>query len=204
MSTRKLTVVTAGLAQPSSTRLLADRLATATVDALTQRGHESTVEVVELRELAHDITDQLLTGFPGVRLRAAVEGVSAADGLIAVSPIFTASFSGLFKSFFDGLDADLLAGKPVLIGATGGTERHSLALDHALRPMFSYLHATIVPTGVYAATSDWGSREWAGRLNARIARAGGELAALLDTGRPATMVDPFDEPTPLEELLHNP
>ena len=89
-----------------------------------------------------------------------MDAVAAADGLIVVSPIFSASYSGLFKSFFDVLDPAALDGKPVLIAATGGTERHSLVLDHALRPLFSYLHAVVVPTGVFAATSDWGSREW--------------------------------------------
>ena len=81
--------------------------------------------------------------------------MTGADGLIAVTPIFTTCYCGLFKSFFDVLDTDALAGMPVLIGATAGTARHSLALDYALRPMFTYLHAVVVPTGVFAATEDW-------------------------------------------------
>ena len=69
-----------------------------------------------------------------------------------MTPIFTTSYSGLFKSFIDVLDPDALSGLPIVIGATGGTERHSLALDYGLRPLFSYLHAVVVPTGVYAAS----------------------------------------------------
>jgi FMN reductase len=73
--------------------------------------------------------------------------------VIAVTPIFSASYSGLFKTFFDVLERGALAGKPVLIAATGGSERHSLALEHAVRPLFAYLRAVVVPTAVYAASS---------------------------------------------------
>lgn len=178
METLKLTAVSAGLSQPSSTRLLADRLVTAVRSALGDRRVE--VTVVELRDLAVDIANNMVTGFPGPALADAIDQVAEADGLIVVTPIFTASYSGLFKSFFDVLDNDLLVGKPVLIAATGGTARHSLALEHALRPLFAYLRAIVVPTAVYAASEDWG----AAGLAERIDRAAGELAGLL-AGRPA-------------------
>jgi len=84
---------------------------------------------VDLRELAHDITNNLLTGFPSERLREALEKVTNGDALIAVTPVFSASCSGLFKSFFDVLDPEPLADKPTLIAATGGYARHSLALE---------------------------------------------------------------------------
>ena len=106
-----------------------------------------TVEVVELREHARDLADNLVTGFPNASLRAALDTVVGADGLIAVTPIFSASYSGLFKTFFDVVDKDALSGKPVLLGATAGTARHSLALEHALRPLFAYLRTVVVPTG---------------------------------------------------------
>ena len=125
MSTRTLAVVSAGLSNPSSTRLLADRMTAAAVDALDERGISTTVEIVELRQHARDLADNLLTGFPNASLRAAVETVLGADALIAVTPIFAASYSGLFKTFFDVLDKDALPGKPVLLGATAGTARHS-------------------------------------------------------------------------------
>ncbi|HET7326567.1 MAG TPA: FMN reductase [Nocardioidaceae bacterium] len=203
MTTRKLAVVTAGLSQPSSTRLLGDRLAAATQRALTAQGAETAIEVIELRDHAHDLTDNMLTGFPSANLRQAIDGTLTADGLIAVTPIFTASYSGLFKSFFDVLDADALTGKPVLIAATGGTERHSLALEHALRPLFAYLRAVVVPTSVYAASSDWGTEDHGGRrtLGDRIERAGGELADLVGRSTPSGPVDAFATPTPFEQLL---
>ncbi|MFL4906212.1 FMN reductase [Streptomyces sp. MMS24-I2-30] len=166
----KLVVVSAGLSVPSSTRLLADRLAAATVPAAA-----ADVQVVELRELAVEIAHHLTNGFPGRTLSAALDAVTRADGLIVVTPVFTASYSGLFKSFFDVLEPDALAGKPVLIAATGGTARHSLVLEHALRPLFAYLKAVVVPTAVYAASEDWGGRG----LAERIDRAAAELAALM-------------------------
>ena len=202
MTRRTIAVVTAGLSQPSSTRLLADRLAAATTSALLDLGVEADVDVVELRDLAHDLTDHMLTGFPSPTLRDALDRVVRADGLVAVTPVFSASYSGLFKTFADVLDDDVLAGVPVLVAATGGTERHSLVLDHALRPLFSYLRAVVVPTGVYAASPDWGSGAGAdGALQQRIDRAAGELAALVAGERAARPPDPWDEPTPFAELL---
>ncbi|MFJ9898522.1 FMN reductase [Streptomyces sp. NPDC091280] len=174
----RLVVVSAGLSVPSSTRLLADRLA-----AAVDRGTPADIEVVELRELAVEIAHNFTNGFPGRALAAALESVTEADGLIVVTPVFSASYSGLFKSFFDVLDKDALAGKPVLIAATGGSARHSLVLEHALRPLFAHLRAVVVPTGVYAASEDWGAEG----LPERIERAAGELGALmtgLSTARP--------------------
>ena len=207
MSTRTLAVVSGGLSNPSSTRLLADRLTAATVEALRARGDDATVEVVDLRSHARDLADNLVTGFPNGSLRTAVETVSGADGLIAVTPIFSASYSGLFKTFFDVLDKDALVGRPVLMGATAGTARHSLALDHAMRPLFAYLRAVAVPTGVFAASEDRAGSRGADRALAdRIQRAARELADLV-TGRPGTArpADPFADPTTsFEELLRRP
>jgi FMN reductase len=198
-------VVSAGLSNPSSTRLLADRLAAATTQALGGAEVGVDVTTIELRDVAHQLTDHLLTGFPGAELAQAIEQVRAADGLIVVTPVFSASYSGLFKTFFDVLEAGVLDGKPVLVAATAGTARHSLVLEHALRPLFAYLHAVVVPTGVFAATEHFGD---AG-LDVRIARAAGELAALTGTHPGITVAgtvrrsveDEFADPTPFELLL---
>ena len=197
----KLVVVTAGLSQPSSTRILADQLAAASAAALRAGGVAVDVEVIELRDLAHAVTDNLLTGFPSGPLADAVASVAAADAVIAVTPVFSASYSGLFKSFFDVLDNEALVDKPVLIAATGGTARHSLALDHAVRPMVAYLRAVPVPTAVFAAPEDWGGDESEGQLRGRINRAAGELAREIERREPATVQDPFALTTSFEELL---
>ncbi|MBE4736837.1 MULTISPECIES: FMN reductase [Streptomyces] len=196
----KLVVVSAGLSVPSSTRLLGDRLAAAVV------GQDASVEVqvVELRDLAVEIAHHFTNGFPGRRLATALDAVAGADGLVVVTPVFSASYSGLFKSFFDVLDRDALAGKPVLIAATGGSARHSLVLEHALRPLFAYLRAVVVPTGVYAASEDWGAEGLAGRIE----RAGSELAGLMTGLSRRVTVEPVEpvEPdgfvvVPFEERL---
>jgi FMN reductase len=201
MTTRTLAVVSAGLSSPSSTRLLADRLTDATVAALRERGVEVRVEVVELREHARDLADHLVTGFPNAALRPVLDTVAGADGLIAVTPIFSASYSGLFKTFVDVLDRDALDGTPVLLGATAGTARHQLALDHAMRPLFAYLHAAVVPTAVFAASEDWGAGGVGSELGARIDRAGAELAAAV-AARPASgPSDPFADVPDFTALL---
>jgi FMN reductase len=200
MAERRIAVVSAGLSNPSSTRMLADRLAAATVAALRERGVEATVDTFELRDVAHDITNNLLTGFPSPALESVVNAVVSADALIAVTPIFSTSYSGLFKSFVDVLDPDSLTGKPVLIGANAGTPRHSLAIDYAIRPLFAYLHAEAVSTGVFAASGDWGgSGDQVAPLADRVARGARELADAIVRREPATAADPFDPASYLGE-----
>jgi len=201
MSQRSLVVVSAGLSRPSSTRLLADQLSAAAGKAAADRGLATEITVIELRDLAHDIANNLLTGFPPAALKEATDAVAAADALIAVTPIFTASYSGLFKSFVDVLEKDTLAGKPVLIAATAGTARHSLALEHALRPLFAYLRAVVLPTAVFAATDDFGADSADGPLRSRITRAADELAGELERRDPVTVLDPFALTTNFEDLL---
>ncbi|MBD3753126.1 MAG: NADPH-dependent FMN reductase [Microbacterium sp. 67-17] len=199
MTTRRIAVVTAGLSNPSSTRLLADRLAEAVRAQLAEREIEVGVDVIELREHAHAITDNLLTGFARPELAEAIETVTSADALIAVTPIFTTSYSGLFKSFLDILDPDSLRGKPVLLAATGGSPRHSLALEYAMRPLFTYLHANPVSTSVFAAAEDWAGGEGASSLRSRTERAAGELADAVARRDPTIAEDPFDPATYLGE-----
>lgn len=201
--TYTVAVVTAGLSDPSSTRLLADRLAAATEVALGTHDALVLVEVVELRSLAHDLANNLLTGFAAGALAQALETVASADAVIAVTPVFSASYSGLFKMFFDVLEEGSLVGTPVLIAATAGTARHSLVLEYAMRPLFSYLKAVVVATAVFAASEDWGHSETlrGPALSGRIGRAAQELAALV-VARPASAPgDPFQDPTPFDQLL---
>ncbi|TWG94992.1 FMN reductase [Nocardioides sp. J9] len=210
MSTTRVVVVSAGLSVPSSTRLLADQLGAAVEGAVVARGREVEVRHVELRPLAHALADRLLTGFATGELADALEQVRRADALVVVTPVFAASYSGLFKTFFDVVEPGVLDGTPVLVAVTAGTARHSLVLDHALRPLFAHLRAVVVPTGVFAASEDFGSGA-DGSLDKRVQRAAGELAALLGgaggTGRatPGEDAGPVDGglavTTPFEQLL---
>ena len=200
MSERRIAVVSAGLSNPSSTRMLADRLSAETAKALRERDIDVKVDVIELRDLAHGITDNLLTGFAPAPLEEAINRVVSADALIAVTPIFSTSYSGLFKSFIDVLDPDALSGKPVLIGANAGTARHSLAIDYAIRPLFTYLHAEPVSTGVFAASSDWGAgADDVAPLSARVERGAKELAEAIARREPTRSSDPFDPASYLGE-----
>jgi FMN reductase len=198
----KLAIISGGLQEPSSTRLLADRITTAVEAALAGRNLPVTASVIELRPVGRAIMDAMLAGFASSELESAFETVADADGVIAVTPAFNASFSGLFKSFFDVLPEETLSDMPVLIAATGGTERHSLVLEHALRPMFSYLHAVVSPTGVYAATDDFGAQHGSVGLSERIGKAADDFARLLQACGPRARRDVFaEELTDMERLL---
>ncbi|PVE95912.1 FMN reductase [Microbacterium sp. TPD7012] len=200
MTLRRIAVVSAGLSNPSSTRMLADRLAAETVKALRERDIETSVDVIELRDYAHDITNNLLTGFAPPALETAINTVVSADALIVVTPIFSTSYSGLFKSFIDVLDPDALTGKPVLIGANAGTARHSLAIDYAIRPLFAYLHADAVSTGVFAASSDWGGAgDDVAPLAKRVEKGARELVDAVARRDAASAADPYDPATYLGE-----
>ena len=200
---RSLVAVHAGLSQPSATRLLADRVLAATGGELAAKGIDARVTIVELRDHAQDLVNNLLTGFPSPALQEAIEDVIGADGLIAVTPVYSGSYSGLFKLFFDVLERDALAGMPVLVAASAGTARHSLAMDHAMRPLFAYLGAAVVPTAVFAAAEDWGGGQdpMEPSLVDRVARAGRELAAAIATRDAQAVPDPFADPLPFERLL---
>ena len=176
--TFRLAVVSAGTSDPSSTRLLADRITERTVDLARRRGHTVTTTVVELRELAADISNAVVSQLITPRLRQAIDALAAADGLVVSTPVYKAGASGLFKSFFDVLDNDLLIAKPVLLAATAGTARHALVADDQLRPLFAYLRALAVPTSLFAAPEDWADPA----LNQRVDRAARELVLLMESG----------------------
>ena len=202
MSDFRIVSVSAGLRQPSSTRLLADRLGESTLAALETQGARGTLETIELRDIAHDVVNTMLTGFPSGAVPEVLDKVTGASGLIAVTPVFTTSYSGLFKSFVDILDNESLAGMPVLLGATGGTPRHSLALDYALRPLFTYLHADVVTTAVFAATDDWaGEGDDVNPLPRRIDRAAGELASKILGARHQGPADEYAAVPSFQDML---
>ena len=199
---RSIAVISGGLSETSATRRLADRLAAATAEELRARGAGVEVSVLDLRGRAHDITNATLTGFAGPTLQADLDLVLAADGVIAATPVYSGSYTGLFKSFVDLLGQAAFDGTPVLLAATAGTARHSLVIEHAMRPLFSYLRALTVPTGVFAAAEDWGGDGDAdGALAGRVRRAAGELAGLVAAREPKQVLDAFDTAPSFIDLL---
>ena len=178
MSTYRLALISAGTSDPSSTRLLADRTAGRVTALAGKRGHTVTVALIELRELSSDIASALVTQLITPKLRQAVTALGEADGVIASTPVYKAGPSGLFTSFLDILDNDLLIGKPVVLAATAGTARHALVADDQLRPLFAYLRTLTVPTSLFAAPEDWVDPA----LGQRIDRAAVELVLLMESG----------------------
>ncbi|KAB1660062.1 NADH-dependent FMN reductase [Pseudoclavibacter chungangensis] len=174
----RLVVVNGGTSDPSSTRMLADRLAGAVEAAAARHGREVNTDVLELRELAGEIGTALVSQLVGPGLERAAELLGAADGAVVATPVYKAEPSGLFSSFFHVLDSDLLLGTPVVLAATAGTARHALVVDGAMRSLFAFLRTLIAPTGVFASTEDWNVPA----LTTRIDRAAFELFLLMDSG----------------------
>ena len=173
-----LVVVTAGSSQSSSTKLLADRAAEATVKTARERGWEVEASHVEVRQLAGEVISALTSGISGDGLTQAVEILRDADGLIVGTPVYNAGPSGLFTSFFQAIDDDLLIAKPVMLTATAASARHALVVDDQMRPMFAYLRSLAIPTALFAAAEDWNDRD----LSTRIERAATELTLLMGSG----------------------
>lgn len=178
MNTFKLAVVSAGTGDPSATRLLADRAADRAAALAARHGHAVEASVIELREVAADISSALVTQLITPKLRTAIRALGEADGIIASAPVYKAGPSGLFTSFCHILDNDLLIGKPVVLAATAGTARHALVADDQMRPLFAYLRALTVPTSLFAAPEDWSDPA----LAKRIDRAACELVLLMESG----------------------
>ncbi|MFG2358638.1 CE1759 family FMN reductase [Streptomyces sp. NPDC048521] len=180
-----ITVVNAGVSDPSSTRLLSDRIAQKSIDALREIGIAATVRSIDLGPLAVEIARSIVSGIHDAKVKHAIAKLAESDAIIAATPVYKAGISGLFKSFADLIDNDLLIAKPVVLAATGGSARHSMVVDDHLRPLFAFLRAIPMPTSLYAVPEDWGSTD----LGKRIARAAGELAAFLRSGAGREIAD---------------
>ncbi|WP_026923996.1 CE1759 family FMN reductase [Glycomyces arizonensis] len=173
----RLAVVSGGTSDPSSTRMLADRIAGRVAALAGERGERVAIDVIDLRELASEITTAIVSQLMGPKMTRAIEVLGAADGLVASAPVYKAAPSGLFSSFFHVLDNDLLIAKPVVLAATAGTARHALVVDEQMRSLFAYLRTLTAPTSVFAASEDWQDKD----LGQRVDRAAVELLLLLES-----------------------
>ncbi|MFC4563452.1 CE1759 family FMN reductase [Nocardiopsis mangrovi] len=181
----RLVVVSAGVSDPSSTRMLADRVAGKALEALRRGGRDATASVIELAPIAGDIARAVVSGHLDGPVQEAVDRIAAADGLVVSTPVYKAGVSGLFKSFIDVLDDDLVIATPVVLAATAGSERHAMVVDDQMRPLFAFLRALPVPTSLFAAPGEWASPAF----TRRIERAAGELAHLVGSGIRTTIAD---------------
>ncbi|MFJ8004027.1 CE1759 family FMN reductase [Streptomyces fagopyri] len=171
----RIVAVNAGVSDPSSTRLLADRLTQRALERLRSAGLRAEATIIDLAPLAVDIARAGVSGLTSDSLRAVTAQLATADALIAATPVYKAGISGLFKSFIDILDDDLLIAKPVVVATTAGSPRHALVADGHMRPLFAFMRALTTPTAVSAAPEDWASPQ----LGARIDRAATELFHLV-------------------------
>jgi FMN reductase len=146
----KLVAVSGGLQRPSRTLALVEAIIAQLADHLPLDVH-----IVELSEIARDVGVTLDRRQASVEVESHLRAIEQADALIVASPVFRASFTGLFKHLFDLIGQDALLDVPVLLAATGGSERHALVLEHQLRPLFSFFQARTLPIGVYASTHDF-------------------------------------------------
>lgn len=174
----RLVAINAGVSDPSSTRMLVDQMAQKTIDQLAAAHRVTALTIIDLAPLAVDIAKAMVAGFPGEKLQAAIDSLASADALVAATPVYKAGMSGLFKSFFDLVDNDLLIAKPVLLGATAGTPRHAMVADDQMRPLFAFLRAIPVPTSIFVAPDDWGTSA----LGNRVERGAVELSQFVLSG----------------------
>lgn len=174
---RSLVVLSAGISEPSATRMLADRVTDRVSSLAGERQLELLGTTIELRSLASELAPALASNHFGPGLTGAIDTLSGADALIVATPVYKAGVSGLLKLFVDLLDNDLLIAKPVMLLATAGTARHALVVDHEMRALFAFMRTVITPTALFVDAEDWGD----GDLQRRIERAARELVLLIES-----------------------
>lgn len=179
----RLVGLSGGVGEPSSTTTLVDLVLADAAERLRNRGHEVVVDVVEVRDIARDATEEVLGGLRAQRLEEAMRTIEAADGLVVATPVFRGSYAGVLKTVLDLLEAGSLRGVPTVLAATSGTTRHTLVTEHAMRPLLSYFGALTLPTTIVATPEDLvlGTRPTR-ELAARVDRAGAELAEKFGIG----------------------
>ena len=146
----RLVAVSGGLQRPSKSAALAEHLLDLIADDVPCEPH-----LVELGELAPQLAGAVWRSQLPDTVEAELGAVEQADILVVTTPVYRGSYTGLFKHFFDFIHQDALIDKPVLLAATGGSERHALMIDHQLRPLFSFFQARTLPLGVYATDKDF-------------------------------------------------
>ncbi|WEV52520.1 NAD(P)H-dependent oxidoreductase [Bifidobacterium sp. ESL0798] len=184
----RLTVVNAGISEPSSTCRLAKEITDKARTYLEARDKAVVVEMVNLKGIAEDIAKASVTFESSDQLEKAISAVTASDGLVVASPIYKASYSGLFKSFWDLVPRDAITNMPLVLAATGGSNRHALVPDVVMRGLFAFFRAVPTATSLMATKEDFDTPE----LEKRERRAATELGALMLSG---VRHEPVDQPS---------
>ncbi|MEX3777233.1 FMN reductase [Pseudomonas sp. MYb118] len=175
----KVVAVSGGTWRPSRTLVLTQALIHELAEQLPI---ESTL--IELGDIARPVGAALSRQELAADVEAQLQAIETADLLIVAAPVYRGSYPGLLKHLFDLIDLNALVNTPVLLAATGGSERHALVLDHQLRPLFSFFQALTLPIGVYATEADFADYQITSEpLKARI-RLAAERAAPLFGAHP--------------------
>ena len=175
----KVVAVSGGLQRPSRTLVVVERLLAVLGDSLPIDTH-----LVELGQIATRLAGAVHRAQVPVDLEAHIKAIESADLLIVGSPVYRASYTGLFKHLFDLVHHEALFDVPVLLAATGGSDRHALVIDHQLRPLFSFFQARTLPIGVYASEEDFSGYAISNpALDERIALAVTRALPWLHAGR---------------------
>ncbi|HWI32469.1 MAG TPA: FMN reductase [Microbacterium sp.] len=150
----KIVGVSGSLHTPSKTTALVSAI-------IDEVGRQARIEsqLIELAEIGPALAGALRRDDLAPDATEALRAIEGADLLVVASPVYRASFTGLFKHLFDFVDQYALVGQPVLLAATGGGERHALIIEHQLRPLFGFFQAITLPLGVYASTADFDGYE---------------------------------------------
>ena len=167
-----IVAVSGGLNSPSKTESLVQAILDELSEAINIKVH-----FVKLSEIGPLLGGAIYRNQLPQRVQDDLAAVEAADALIVGTPVYRASFTGLFKHFFDFVEQTALVDVPVLLAASGGSDRHALVLEHQLRPLFSFFQAQTLPIGVYATDRDFTSEytvkseQLSDRVTLAVARA---------------------------------
>jgi FMN reductase len=148
--TLKVVAVSGSLKNPSKTTALVEAIVAALGTAIPIDSH-----LITLTELGPHLAGALNRKDLPPEAEAELQRIESADVLIVASPVYRASFTGLFKHLFDFVDQYALVDTPVLLAASGGSERHALIIEHQFRPLFAFFQALTLPIGIYAHDSDF-------------------------------------------------
>lgn len=171
----KVTAIVGSTSSSSRTRVLVEAIVSSLASV-----RPIEVTWVELSTLAQHIGPVVSPAALPPEGKAAIAAIEQSDLIIAASPVYKGSYTGLFKHLIDFVHPEALVGRPVLLAATGGSDRHALVVDQELRPLFGFFRSHTVPSAVFASDADFdGQRLGSDALLTRIHEAAGQAAALL-------------------------
>lgn len=146
----KVVAVSGSLGDPSKTTVLLQEI----LDRLAEV-HPIESRLITLTEVGPHFAGALSRAELSPVVEEQLQAIESADLLVVASPVYRASFTGLFKHLFDFVDQYALVDTPVLLAASGGSERHALIIEHQFRPLFAFFQALTLPLGIYAHDSDF-------------------------------------------------